>query len=133
MPVGRTITVEVKGVDELVRALKQKGVDAVHALAAELYKEAERVIAEAKPITPFDIGTLRNSGYVELPVIESGQVTVHAGFGGAAEAYAIFVHEDPFARHKPPTQYKFLEVTLNRMSGKMLERIGSGLKERLGL
>ncbi len=37
------------------------------------------------------------------------ETTVQVGFGGVGAPYAIFVHENLQAYHKPPTKAKFLE------------------------
>jgi hypothetical protein len=131
MPTGKVIEVEITGLDQLARNLAAQNELAIKDLAGAMYREAQALIAEAKVITPWKFGTLRSSGYVELPDIQGNQIIVTAGFGGAAQAYAIYVHEDPAAHHAPPTQYKFLEEPFNRRQPGLLDRITADLKARL--
>lgn len=132
MATGKVMSVEIDGNREIAAALKKYGTDAYLSFAKNLYREGEELIAEAKPITPIDKGTLRNSGYVEDPVLEPTQITVLAGFGGAAQGYAIYVHEDLSKYHNPPTQAKFLEDTLLQRSKGMTERIANRMNAELG-
>jgi hypothetical protein len=85
---------EIKGAKELSNALARLWQhDTPEALETALYREAETVITMAKERVPVDMGILKNSGFVELPVMTDDQVTVTLGFGGAAETYALYVHE----------------------------------------
>lgn len=71
-------------------------------------------MTEAKERTPVDTGTLRGSGYVDLPQDQGDRITQTFGFGGAASDYALIVHERLDVNH-PTGQAKFLEsVVLER-------------------
>ncbi len=91
-------------------------------VAAALYQEAEIEMTEAKARTPVDTGTLRDSGHVNLPQLVGGEVSVTMGFGGAASAYAVIVHEDLEAIHTSG-QAKFLESVLQESAPYLAERI----------
>lgn len=90
------------------------------ALAVQLYKEAETIMMQSKLLVPVDTGALRATGKVDLPVITGTRVSVKLGYGDSAVTYAIPVHEIPpppaqspsgrSATHRPPTQWKYLEV-----------------------
>jgi hypothetical protein len=64
-------------------------------MAGPLKLEAELIMTKAKKLTPVDSGTLRASGHVKKPVITRKTAKVLLGFGGAASAYALAVHEHP--------------------------------------
>jgi hypothetical protein len=98
----------VSGGDEFARKMRQAPDLAMLALKAALFEEQSAVIAEAQTRTPVDTGTLRGSGTVLPPEQNGSQVEVVAGFGGAAQQYAIRQHEDLSLSHSVG-QAKFLE------------------------
>lgn len=116
------LTFVVTGVGGLTASLKALGENAKPKLAAALTQEAEAIMTAAKQQTPVDTGVLRDSGHVELPVIDADGVTVTMGFGGAAEAYALVQHEDLTLHHRVG-KAKYLEQPF-------LERV-NGLPERV--
>jgi hypothetical protein len=73
-------------------------------VAAALYQIAQQIMTEAKRRCPVakDGGTLRASGQVSQPVREGRKISVLLSFGGAADAYAIAVHET-ISEHDPPS------------------------------
>lgn len=72
----------------------------------ELYKFANIIMTDAKEnYVPVDNGPLRASGMVMEPVIEGRNISVTMGFGGAAEAYALAVHEH-LSDYSPPSWKK---------------------------
>ncbi len=63
-------------------------------LGRALYREAERIMADSKQHhVPVDLGTLKGSGHVQLPVVSGTRVVVTMGYGGAASGYAVYLHE----------------------------------------
>lgn len=123
----QTFTFDLKGTAEV----QAKIVEALRSMSgnaeAALYQEAEREMTEAKQRTPVDTGTLRDSGHVQQPERDSDGVSVTMGFGGAAEEYAIIVHENLEALH-PVGQAKFLESVLQESAPHLLERIANRIK-----
>lgn len=88
------ISLQIEGGEKLKAALGDVRIRWVpEALAAALFQEAEAVMAESKREVPVDMGTLRNSGFVDEPTIMHGEVEVTMGYGGSASAYALWVHE----------------------------------------
>lgn len=72
-----------------------------------LYQECQTIMRKSKKICPIDEGTLRRSGRVYLPKTDQrGDIYVDLSYG---TNYAIYVHENMEAYHKPPTRAKFLE------------------------
>src|SRR4029453_3928482 len=130
MAEGKLISVEVKGLDEVIAKLQATGPEIVQALAAALYAEGEATMRESKEECPWDTGAVRFTGTVKLPVISDEGIVVEMGYGSESVGYAIFVHEDQFAHH-PNGNWKFLEGPANRRASGMAERVGKKLQERL--
>ncbi len=100
--------IRVTGLRETFAELDRLGKKAPKVLSSALFQVAEEVIGKSKEdFVPVDLGHLRNSGFVELPKISGGKVTVEAGFGGPAGkgnvgstsnrisvGYAIITHEN---------------------------------------
>lgn len=116
-----------------VEAELRKRLEAVvKAAEAALYQGANIIMTEAKGRAPLDIGTLRNSGYVTLPRRQGDEVMVEAGFGGAAKAYAVAIHEGFYKRSDGRIVYlepidigekKYLENAINAKESEVKERI----------
>jgi hypothetical protein len=123
--------IRFEGMDELRRKLAAAGPLALQALAAGMVEEQEQVITAAKQRTPVDTGTLKGSGTVLPPKFSGSRAEVVAGFGGAAQDYAIVVHEDLSASH-PVGEAKFLERSFleraNGMGRNLAAHIGAALK-----
>lgn len=99
----------ISGAEKLRPVLEKWGRDGAQAIAAGLYEIAEGIMTIAKERTPVLTGTLRASGHVVPPVVETGSaLVVRLGFGGAASGYALYVHERLDVHH-PTGQAKFLE------------------------
>ena len=106
-----------------VEAQLRKRLEAVrHAAEAALYQGASIIMTEAKERAPVDVGSLRNSGYVTLPVTRGGDTFVEAGFGGAAKAYAVVQHEELSYRHEVG-EAKYLENAINAKEQEVQERV----------
>lgn len=123
-PVFNTVEVN-KRLLNLIKALPDE-------IERALIAEANDVLTHAKYLTPVDTGALRDSGQiVEMKAQGSHEVSVGIMFGGyePSSAYAIYVHEDPNAKHAAPTQYMFLDTAISQAEAGMLQR----LKERIKL
>jgi hypothetical protein len=125
------LEVKITGTKNIKAALARLGARAPRAFGNALWREGSRIMNAAKEITPVEFGVLKNSGIVNLPEISGDTVSVTMGFGGAAKDYAIYVHEDPKARHKPPTRYKFLEEPLINAKQGMKQRLFADLWDDL--
>lgn len=91
-----TVRVKLDGIDKLERVLRNLDRITQNALANALTVEAEAIMANSKKYhVPVDTGTLRASGRVMPPEIKGGVVSIELGYGGAASAYALPVHELP--------------------------------------
>lgn len=111
------------GVTEMRNQLRKLATNFPDRVGAALYQEAQIEMTEAKRRTPVEFGTLRASGFVDFPVRRARNISVTLSFGGAASAYAIYVHENLEALHPRGGQAKFLESVLNESRSHMAARI----------
>lgn len=96
-----SITFTMEGLDKLTKRLDKSGKLSPKAMAGPLKLEAELIMTKSKKhFVPTDQGPLKSSGHVKKPVITRKKATVLLGYGGAASAYALAVHEHP-SRHSP--------------------------------
>ena len=93
-----------EGLNELNAKLRKAQFASPLEMAKALTVEANLIMTEAKRRTPVapDGGTLRNSGHVKDAVIMPKSASITMGFGGAASAYALAVHEHP-SEYSPPS------------------------------
>src|SRR4030095_6764164 len=85
--------VKVSGLDQVFKNLEATSEQIIQALARALYEDGNALLNEAKAIVPVDLGTLKSLGFVTFTEISAGTIDVTVGFGGAAKAYAVYVHE----------------------------------------
>ena len=85
-------------------------------------------MGQSKDIVPVRFGVLRSSGKVDLPQKIAGIIKVILSYGGAAAGYAIYVHENLTARHKPPTRAKYLEEPFKRAQAGLLGRLAQRIR-----
>jgi len=111
------ITVEVKGTEELQRALEKLGERAQAELGKALYAEAELIMTESKKQVPVDTGTLRSTGHVKQPETKRGSVEVELGYGGPAAPYAAAVHEGYGPHEIRVSRKKTLAVPARKWKG----------------
>lgn len=106
-------------------------------VVAALFLEGNVEMTEAKRRTPVDVnyaggrkpphpGQLRASGTVHPPMRTGKTWSVTLSFGGAAQDYAVYVHEIIDNFH-PIGQAKFLESTLNESRPYMAARLAKDL------
>lgn len=103
------IAVKTTGEKDLVRLIKRYGDRGVDAFAGAAYMWATNVISTAMKLTPVFTGFLRDSRYVELPVV-TGAGAFKIGMGFSAP-YAVFVHE--IHKRYIVGEWKFMETALN--------------------
>ena len=118
------ISVDFKGGESVMRALRLLGEKAPEAMGKALYQEGNDILREAKVLTPVDTGVLKGSAFVNLPEVSGGEVSVTLGYGGAASAYAEVQHEELSYYHKPPTQALFLKQPFD-------EAVSNGMEQRI--
>lgn len=87
----------------------------------------------SQELVPVATGALKESGYVEKRTI-GGVSSVEIGYArGGNPDYAVIVHEDPDMQHKPPTQFKYLQVPIEQDFDNVKERVIAGLKAISGV
>ncbi len=122
---------KLEGIDRLQRALKRAGPMATKAFAASAVKEQEKVMADSKEnYVPVDLGILKGSGTVLPPEIQGSKVTVVAGYGGAASAYALYQHEELHLAHTVGSP-KYLERPFLNRVGKMPKNMAKEIEREL--
>lgn len=125
-----TITIELKGLDKLLKTIKERiGVLASPMVGAAIRAECEIEMTEAKKRCPVDTGALRSTGHVEGPESEDEGYRTRMVFGGPAAPYAEIVHEDEEAFHKVG-QWKYLESVLVESKPYMVQRIFDRVSKR---
>lgn len=101
------------------------------ALETAIYRFGNVEMTEMKRRTPVEEGTLKSSGQVDQPVWKGNVLTLILGFGGAAESYAFWVHEDLEAFHKVG-QAKYIESVLDESAPYFEQRIGRDFARAMG-
>ncbi len=99
---ARSMSFQLRGVEAVRRRLGQIGRGFDKAVERALREEAEEIMRRSKnEFVPIDKSTLKNSGFVNDVVRKGKNISVVLGFGGAAEAYALAVHEHPSSASPP--------------------------------
>jgi len=118
------IGVNFDGADRLAQTLgKLQNAAQGAALDQAMTSTATTILNESKKIVPVDKGTLKNSGRVEPVKRTQNSIEVEITYGGAAAAYAVYVHEDPSARHAEGKTYKFLEIPVMAHKDKFVREV----------
>lgn len=120
------------GSEQMAKNLIEMGKRGQKAVDRAVYEFGQVEMKEMKKRVPVDTGTLKDSGFVERPTREGHMVRLNLGFGGAAEAYAIYVHEDLEAHHTVG-EAKFVESVLNESAPFLAVRVAASLYRELGL
>lgn len=81
----------------------------------------------SQKVVPVDTGVLRAS-VATIPTGEGFNTEVTVGYG---TDYAIYVHENLEARHKPGKTAKYLEGPLRDNEGKLREILTTAIREEL--
>ena len=137
---GQSFTMELKGVEQVLATLKALGDDAEPAMQAALVNEALELLVESDRLVPRNTSNLADSKFVE-----EAPLVVTAGYGGAACAYALSVHENPRSGQtggvspsgKPYKtwaqvgQWKYLEEPFKARTAGFDDRVGDFLRKRL--
>ena len=111
-------TIQVEGLADVRKNLKDFGIDIDHAIKKALVKAAEKVMNLSRSKVPVQSGTLRDSISFAL----DGD-TVSIGYDAP---YAVSVHE-----RTERSGAKFLENALNEFSGAFQETFADELKKVL--
>ena len=145
----KVVRFKLEGTEQLRRTVKRIGARAEKALENALYEEGERIMGQAKEITPVDTGALRASGHVPKPKRLGVLTQVILSFGGIAAGtykskrtkrivaegerigYAQYVHENLGAHH-PVGRAKYLEEPFKRAQAGLIDRLARRVRIELG-
>lgn len=125
----RDIRAQVKQLEKNYR----KFLDLVSGESPRIIEATLRPIFDrSQELVPVDTGKLKQSGYIAVRSFR-GRIQGEVGYAkGGVPFYAVIVHEDPNFKHKPPTQYKFLQKAVEENQGKLLDQVADGYSEILG-
>lgn len=111
------------GMSTMLARLEKMRDDIPKELDKALFREAHAIFRKSQRLVPVDNGYLKGSGVVEGPTNHE----VLIGYGGPAAPYALYVHEDPEAKHKKGKTHKFLEKPLMEARPNMEQRLAEAL------
>ena len=102
-----------------------------HVLEKAIYEEALVIFKESQRIVPIDTGALYSSGVVHMPKKEGNRTFVRVSYGGSAASYALYVHENLYAKHDAPTQAKYLETPLYRQIPVIIKNLATSINHMI--
>jgi len=142
----KVITVKFTGIDKTRVELERLMRELPGAYEAALFEVGHDIKNASVELVPVKHRTLANSAFVNDPEGEGFGAGVTIGYGGAASAYAIAVHETP-SKYDPPswkgkggnlnwskpgTGPKYLERPFLRKSRQLGPNILKKIKQRWG-
>jgi hypothetical protein len=126
MSLDVTVDIDLTDVKKLLLLPTQVNItvqQAINDVMSQVFQESQRLV-------PVDTGMLRASGKFTHPQLGANQPPqAEIEYGGGAVDYALIVHEDLNARHKSPTQAKYLEIPFSRSIGVLQNHIQNKLNE----
>jgi hypothetical protein len=114
------LEVNWEGLDVLQAYIKQGIPSAAQATRRQVYQSTHRAFTQSQIQVPVRTGALKNSG--SMKETEDGLWVI--GYGGTAASYALAVHENLTAHHKPPTKAKYLEDPVRDEKLRLVEELG---------
>lgn len=120
---------KIRGMGKVQRNIQKLARAYPNAAVAAMYKEEERVMANAKGRTPVDTGMLRDSGHADPPKIKMDVIQGRVGFD---KNYAAAQHEHT-EYHHTVGEAKYLEKAMNDEQGGMARRVETEIKGSVGL
>lgn len=116
---------KITGMEQMKARLLARAHDLQRQIPAALTAEAELIMSRSKVLVPVDTGVLRGSGFVDTPTRAGNTHRIELGYGGAADAYALIVHERLDTAHAAPTQAKYLEQPLQEAAPGLMDRLAT--------
>jgi hypothetical protein len=110
---------EVKGVSVILSNLKKGLATKAKQITKGLKKGGLFLQRESQLIVPVDTSTLKNTAFTRQ-IGSDARPDIVVGYN---TSYAVFVHEDLDARHKPGKQAKFLEAPARAKRKEILQII----------
>ena len=143
---SQTINVRFTGIEGVQAKLEQLALKLPGAYEAALFEVGHDIKNQSVELVPVKHRTLANAAFVNDPEGEGLGAAVTIGYGGAASAYAIAVHETP-SKYDPPswkgkggnlnwskpgTGPKFLERPFLKESKQLGPTVVKKIKQRWG-
>lgn len=124
-------SIRLTGDDVMIKLLQQAPAKSRILVGQALMEQAALIMRKSLAQTPIKDGILKASHTI-LPPIDSGtMITVTMGYGGAAAAYAEYVHNSPYEKNwtKAGTKSHFLSDPVQDAAPQieltLMKRIGS--------
>jgi hypothetical protein len=118
----------IEGIDDVIRQLDQMG-EAMQQVASDAVVDyAFAIMGESMEECPHDTGDLRRSNFVD-EVEDVGMII--SLVMGYALYYAVYVHENLFARHPNGGKAKFLEDPMMRYAPGFPQFVADRLSEAI--
>lgn len=117
----------VQGVKAITKAFKAHEKAVFKGFRVGLLRAGLFLQRESQKLVPIDTGDLRRSADTREEIdTKAGTHAVTVSYG---TNYALFVHENLEARHKPGRQAKFLEQPLREHRGRLAEIVAEAMKD----
>lgn len=119
--------VKVDGVQAVLTNLRKTAKAKHKALELGLVKAGLFLQRQSQKVVPVDTGALKNSAFTRLDRKKDKEPEVFVGY---TMFYAIYVHENLYARHKPGKIAKYLEIPAKRYRQELYGIIRKELEKR---
>lgn len=119
------IMFRLTGIKKIIRAMEKKARSSQKKLEIGLVRAGLFLQRESQKVVPVDTGALKNSAFTRKIKNIAGAVDVAVGY---TQSYAIFVHENLNARHKPGKIAKYLETPARIHRKKLLAIVKKAMK-----
>lgn len=124
--------ITIVGIDAALRGLRGTRAALMPAFERALQAEGEAVFARTQELVPVDTTALQKSGVLHKPEIAGATASIAISYGNEQVDYALVVHEDLAAKHKAPTQAKFVEGPVVESAKGMAARVGARVAREIG-
>lgn len=102
------IGAKVTGVEATARYIRQRGHKTTEKVDTVLYNWANAIYRRSQVLVPKQTGRLARSGRVIGNGKKGAGARYSVEYGGPGAPYALWVHENTMAYHKPPTTHHYL-------------------------
>lgn len=120
---GRRITITLQGIEKLQARLVAGGSRVIPAVAQAMNEEGQLIFDESQELVPVEFGDLQRSGSLSLAKQVGNALEVEITYGGFGAEYALYVHEDPDARHDEGKSYNYLGGPMEKAAPGYFDRV----------
>ncbi len=115
----------IRKLKQIQAKMKSRSAQAIRKLSIGLYRAGLHLRRASQKIVPVKLGNLKNSAFTSPAEVVGTRVSVRVGY---TANYALYVHENLDARHKPGKQAKFLEGPMREEAAAMQEILKESMK-----